>query len=106
MTEQWYKSAFEKVGKNDTQEVYTPPSLCREMISKIPSPKGDILVLYNIEFAMILAKEFGISPSSIYVYTNSQDKTNACNIMGFNPIYSEEILGIKILMEILILYIL
>jgi hypothetical protein len=85
---------FNRFGQDDTQNVFTPPSLCREMLSHIKI-KGDeqILVLYNVEFASILHKELGIPTSSIYVYTNSLTKRQALEYLKFNVIYSSDVLS-------------
>jgi hypothetical protein len=89
------KQVFNKFGTDDTQNIFTPPSLCREMLSHIEF-KGDekVLVLYNLEFALILNQEFGLPTSSIYIYTNSKTK-QAFSKYGFNILYFEDALGLN-----------
>jgi hypothetical protein len=89
------KQVFNKFGTDDTQNIFTPPSLCREMLSHIEF-KGDekVLVLYNLEFALILNQEFGLPTSSIYIYTNSKTK-QAFSKYGFNILYFEDTLDLS-----------
>lgn len=93
--DQYITSAFQRFGKDDSQDVLTPPSLCREMLSKVDVTNKNILVLYNLEFALILFKELDVPANHIYIYTNSTTKKQACELLGFNVLYSEEVLGIK-----------
>ena len=70
-----YQSLFNLLGKNDTQNVFTPPRLIRRMLSRIKfDSDSKIFVWYNVEFLTYLVKEIGLSPKNIYIYTNSQDK--------------------------------
>jgi hypothetical protein len=86
-----YKLLFDKLGKNDTQNVFTPPRLIRRMLSKIKfTSNSKILVWYNIEFLVYLVKEIGLSQKNIYIYTNTKDKL-ILKKQGYNVIFQEEI---------------
>ena len=64
-----YLEGFDRIGKNDTQNVFTPPRLIRRMLSRIIFDKNSkIFVWYNIEFLIYLVKEIGLYPKNIYIY--------------------------------------
>jgi hypothetical protein len=89
------KQVFSNFSTDDTQNIFTPPSLCREMLSHIKFKGNEkVLVLYNLEFALILNQEFGLPTSSIYIYTNSKTK-QAFSKYGFNILYFEDALGLN-----------
>ena len=86
-----YLDAFNRIGKNDTQNVFTPPRLIRRMLSRIDFNNNDkVLVWYNIEFLVYLVKEIGLLPKNIYIYTNTQDKL-ILEKQGYNVVYQENI---------------
>jgi len=95
MKDTYIKQVFNNFGKDDTQNIFTPPELCREMLSQIKFKGSEkVLVLYNLEFALILNKEFGLPASNIYIYTNSKTK-QVFSKYGFEVLYFEDTLGIK-----------
>lgn len=95
MKDTYIKQVFNNFGKDDTQNIFTPPELCREMLSQIEFKGSEkVLVLYNLEFALILNKEFGLPASNIYIYTNSKTK-QVFSKYGFEVLYFEDTLGIK-----------
>jgi hypothetical protein len=84
-----YQSLFNLLGKNDTQNVFTPPRLIRRMLSQITfNPEHKVLVWYNVEFLIYLVKEFGLSPKNIYIYTNKEDKLILLK-QGYNVVFEE-----------------
>lgn len=86
-----YRVAFDTFGKNDLQNVFTPPRLIRRMLGKLTITTNDkILVWYNIEFLIYLVKENGLSPKNIYIYTNTKDKI-ILEKQGYNVVYQENI---------------
>jgi hypothetical protein len=89
------KQVFSNFITDDTQNIFTPPSLCREMLSHIKFKGNEkVLVLYNLEFALILNQEFGLPTSSIYIYTDSKIK-QIFSKYGFNILYFEDTLGLN-----------
>lgn len=86
-----YLEGFDRIGKNDTQNVFTPPRLIRRMLSRIIFDKNSkIFVWYNIEFLIYLVKEIGLYPKNIYIYTNCQDKL-ILEKQGYNVIFHPNI---------------
>jgi hypothetical protein len=91
LTDETYLQVFERVGKNDMQNVFTPPRLIRRMLSRVNFMSNDkVLVWYNVEFVIFLVREVGLRPENIYIYTNTQDKLILRN-NGYNVIYQEDI---------------
>lgn len=91
LTDERYLQVFERVGKNDTQNVFTPPRLIRRMLNRIDFTSNcKVLVWYNVEFLIYLVKEVGLSPKNIYIYTNTQDKL-ILEKQGYNVVYQENI---------------
>lgn len=86
-----YLDAFNRIGKNDTQNVFTPPRLIRRMLSRLHfTSNTKVLVWYNVEFLVYLVKEIGLSPENIYIYTNTQDKL-ILERQGYNVVYQKDI---------------
>ena len=86
-----YLSAFNRFGRNDTQNVFTPPRLIRRMLNRIEfNSNSKVLVWYNVEFLFYLVREIGLSPKNIYIYTNTQDKLILEKI-GYNVLFQEKI---------------
>lgn len=86
-----YYEAFSRFGKNDIQNVFTPPRSIRRMLNVINfNSNSKILVWYNIEFLIYLVKEVGLLTKNIYIYTNSQDKL-ILEKQGYNVIFHEKI---------------
>jgi len=86
-----YKDVFNRFNGDDKQNVYTPPTIVRDMCEKIPiNIDNKILVWYNMEFVLYLVKEVGFSPENIYIYTNTKDKL-VLEKQGFNILYQTEI---------------
>jgi hypothetical protein len=86
-----YYDAFFRFGRADTQNIYTGPYLIREILSKISFTSNDkILIWFNVEFALLLVKEFDFNSNHIYIYTNSKEKLIFKN-KQFNIIYQEKI---------------
>jgi hypothetical protein len=86
-----YQLLFTMLSKNDTQNVFTSPSLIRKMLGKIKfDSDSKILVWYNVEFLIYLIKEVGLSPKNIYIYTNTQDKL-ILKKQGYNVFFQEKI---------------
>ena len=91
LTEDKYLQAFNRVGKKDKQNVFTPPKLISEILSKITfDSNSKILVWYNVEFLLYLSIEIGLSPKNIYIYTNTQDKL-ILQKQGYNVLFQDEI---------------
>jgi len=91
LTDKRYLQVFERVGKNDTQNVFTPPRLIRRMFSEIDfTSNGKVLVWYNVEILVYLVKEIGLSPKNIYIYTNTEDKL-ILKKQGYNVVYHESL---------------
>jgi hypothetical protein len=91
--------AFELLGKNDTQNVFTPPKLIREMLSRVKfTADCRVLVWYNVEFLIYLVREIGLSPKNIYIYTNTQDKI-ILEKNGYKVIYQQEINLTKVIKQ-------
>jgi len=86
-----YFDAFDRFGKNDTQNVFTPPRLIRRILNRINfTSDSKVLVWYNVEFLVYLVKEIGLSPKNIYIYTNTQDKL-ILQKQGYNVVFQEKI---------------
>jgi hypothetical protein len=86
-----YLEAFDRFGKSDTQNVFTPPRIIRRMLNNIKfNENSKILIWYNVEFLIYLVKEIGLSPKNIYIYTNTKDKL-ILKKQGYNVIFQEEI---------------
>jgi len=91
LTEDRYLQAFNRVGKKDKQNVFTPPKLISEILSKITfNSNSKILVWYNVEFLIYLSIEIGLSPKNIYIYTNTEDKL-ILKKQGYNVFYQDKI---------------
>lgn len=86
-----YQSLFEKLSKNDTQNVFTPPRLIRRMLARLKfDSDSNVLVWYNVEFIVYLVKEVGLNPKNIYIYTNTEDKL-ILEKKGYNVFYQDVI---------------
>ena len=86
-----YLNAFNRVGKNDIQNVFTPPRIIRRMLNNIKLKEDcKILVWYNVEFLIYLVKEIGLSPKNIYIYTNTKDKL-ILKKQGYNVLFQDKI---------------
>ena len=86
-----YKVLFDRLSKNDTQNVFTPPHLIREIMNKVNfEPNDKVLVWYNVEFLIYLVKEVGLSSKNIYIYTNTKDKL-ILEKQGYNVVYHKGI---------------
>jgi hypothetical protein len=91
LTDDRYLQAFNRVSKKDKQNVFTPPKLIREILSKITfDSNSKILVWYNVEFLIYLSIEIGLSPKNIYIYTNTKDKL-ILEKQGYNVFYQDNI---------------
>jgi len=86
-----YQALFNFLSKNDTQNVFTPPCLIHNMLSKIIfNFDNKILVWYNVEFLIYLVKEIGFSPKNIYIYTNTKNKL-ILEKQGYNVFYQDKV---------------
>ena len=86
-----YLNAFNRVGKNDIQNVFTPPRIIRRMLNNIKLKEDcKILIWYNVEFLIYLVKEIGLSPKNIYIYTNTKDKL-ILKKQGYNVLFQDKI---------------
>jgi hypothetical protein len=86
-----YRALFNFLSKNDTQNVFTPPCLIHNMLSKIIfNVDNKILVWYNVEFLIYLVKEIGFSPKNIYIYTNTKNKL-ILEKQGYNVFYQDKV---------------
>ena len=91
LTEDRYLQAFNRVGKKDKQNIFTPPKLISKILTKIEfNSNSKILVWYNVEFLIYLSIEIGISPKNIYIYTNTKDKL-ILEKQGYNVVYHDKI---------------
>lgn len=101
LTDERYLQVFERVGKNDTQNVFTPPRLIRRMLNRIDFTSNcKVLVWYNVEFLIYLVKEVGLSPKNIYIYTNTEDKL-ILEKQGYNVVYHKSIDFDKIINDLI-----
>ena len=91
LTEDRYLQAFNRVGKKDKQNIFTPPKLISKILTKIDfNLNSKILVWYNVEFLIYLGVEIGLSPKNIYIYTNTKDKL-ILEKQGYNVVYHDKI---------------
>lgn len=65
----------------DSHNIFTPFALCEEVISKIPSLDGNILVVANLEFLYSLAQK-GVDRSRLFFATPNDMKANGAEQMG------------------------
>jgi hypothetical protein len=95
-----YLNAFNRVGKNDIQNVFTPPRIIRRMLNNIKLKEDcKILIWYNVEFLIYLVKEIGFSPKNIYIYTNTKNKL-ILEKQGYNVFYQDKVDFYKISNEL------
>ena len=95
-----YQALFNFLSKSDTQNVFTPPCLIHNMLSKIIfNVDNKILVWYNVEFLIYLVKEIGFSPKNIYIYTNTKNKL-ILEKQGYNVFYQDKVDFYKISNEL------
>lgn len=73
----------------DFHTQFTPITLCDEIIDKIPSLEGDILVVSNIEFVYALLKR-GVSAERICFATPCAKKARFVGVFGITQIYTYE----------------
>lgn len=97
MTQQWFDSKeaqetmkmIERVLKisDDSHNILTPLALCDEVVNKIPSLDGQILVVSNLEFVYTMKKK-GVDVERIHFATPCQIKAKvAGNILPKANIY-------------------
>ena len=88
-----YKQWTENIGmrENNLQYVFTPYSLCEEMVLKLKENTGlkkkNILV-FNLEFAIVLMEQ-GVSPENITFLTDCIEKVR----------FAKKILGVAVMLE-------
>jgi hypothetical protein len=91
LTDDRYLQAYNRVGKKDKQNVFTPPKLISEIVSRITFDLNNkVLVWYNVEFLLYLTLEIGLLPKNIYIYTNTKDKL-ILEKQGYNVFYYDKI---------------
>jgi hypothetical protein len=61
--------------------IHTPRALVEEILGKIKL-RGDILVMFNIEFVVSLVYTYNIDPKTISFYSDSEDKTEFAKNLG------------------------
>jgi len=64
----------------DPHNIFTPFALCKEVVNKIPSVNGNILVVANIEFIYTLIQE-GVSKDNIYFATPCSIKAKTASFL-------------------------
>lgn len=69
--------------------IYTPQSLVEEVLSKIKL-KGDILVMFNVEFVISLVYTYNIAPENITFYSDHNNKSRICSKLGVKYITTLE----------------
>jgi len=76
-----------------TGSPWTPFALCEDIISKLPTLNGNILVISNIEFAIVLSTKYNIDPARItfvglcdYSYEWSQEASNKMILQGMQVV--------------------
>lgn len=70
----------------DIHSVYTPLSLCEDMIKSLDSLKGNILIITNIEF-LISLKRLGIEMNNVHYTTSCEHKKQIALNLGINLNY-------------------
>ena len=68
---------------NGSHDFYTPCSLVNEILSNIPL-KGNILVMFNIEFVISLVYNYNVDPDRITFYSDHINKTRMAEHLGVN----------------------
>lgn len=78
-------------------DVHTPQELVEEILNQVPGIADDknILVLFNIEFAVSLVYTLGVNSSNITFYSDHDSKTKMANRIGVNVITNLENLEMK-----------
>jgi hypothetical protein len=61
--------------------IHTPRALVEEILGKIKL-RGNILVMFNIEFVVSLVYTYNIDPKTITFYSDSEDKTEFAKNLG------------------------
>jgi len=64
----------------DSHNIFTPFALCKEVVNKIPSLTGKVLVVANIEFIYTLIQE-GVDASNIYFTTPCAEKASVAGML-------------------------
>jgi hypothetical protein len=73
------------------QDVHTPVALVEEILSKIDLNDKKILVIFNLEFVISLIYTYNVDPSNITFYSDHENKSKMCNMMGVKYITNLEI---------------
>lgn len=75
--------SLEKIYKlsKDDHSIYTPFELCENMINSVKDLNGDILVISNLEFLIIL-KTKGVNMNNIYYSTSCELKKRVAVNVG------------------------
>lgn len=83
MNELELQKSLEKIysASEDSHNIYTPISLCKDMINSISDLNGDILVISNIEFLFVL-KDKGVDLNNVYYTVNCELKKTIANGLG------------------------
>jgi len=68
---------------NGSHDIHTPYSLVNETLSNIPL-KGNILVMFNIEFVISLVYNYNVDPDRITFYSDHINKTRMAEHLGVN----------------------
>lgn len=83
--EEFIKTVLRHSG--DPHNIFTPFALCREVLEKIPSLDGTILVVANLEFLYTLLM-MGVDPSRVYFATPNDMKARAAKQLKIAGIYN------------------
>jgi hypothetical protein len=59
-----------------SHSVLTPRALVEEIIDKVPT-KGNILVLFNVEWVISLIHKYGVDPATITFYSDNKTSRHA-----------------------------
>ena len=78
------KELLDKVYANskDSHNIYTPLELCEEMINSLSDLSGDILVISNLEFLIVLKSKIGLD--KVHYTTSCDIKKQVAISLGIN----------------------
>ena len=69
--------------------IYTPQLLVEEVLGKI-NLRGNILVMFNVEFVVSLVYTYNIAPENITFYSDHNNKSRICSKLGVKYITNLE----------------
>lgn len=91
--EQFSKENCPTDGIGNLQNVFTPYSLCNEMIGKLKKYKkefkGETFAVFNLEFAEVLMYDYAVDASQIWFFTDCVEKSKFAQLKRYSGIHIE-----------------